>query len=399
MPSYWLAAILAALHPSKHNKDRTSNYLQFIEEYDFSKCRGIVTLRDISWFERRNNITVNVYSLDNDDETIIPLKVSLRKEKSVNLLLFRDHYYCITNFSRFLGSAHGSRRHYCYFCLYGMREEKVLNKHIEYCKSRDAQRVQLPRTGNIVFSQFEKMLKILFIVYADFETFVQGVEHDPAVRTFQYQSFEACSYSYIIVDWKQNIVNEKLYRGKDAAKNFLCSIIEDYKWVKETLAFSFKPLGMSDEDELAFKAATHCHICEDPFDENESRVRDHDHLDGKFRGAAHVKCNVNYRHTSKLPIVFHNLKNFDAHIIVQALETHMFRNVHVISHSIEKFIAMMMDDLVFIDSFAFLSSSLDNLAKTLTKEQKQPFFEPFFEKDKIPHLLEKGALPYEYIDT
>ena len=395
----FIFSVLAYLHPVKKNKDRPSNYTQFLEEYDFSKCHGMVTLKDISWFEKRNNITVNVYSLDNDNKTIIPIKVSKKRVKYVELFLYKEHYYCITSFSRFVGAAHGFRRHYCYFCLHGLKTEESLERHISYCENLDAQRVQLPKFGNIKFTHYEKMLKAPFVVYADFETFVKSDEYDESANTFQYQHFEASSFSYVIVNWNGEIVREKLHRGENAGKKFLQSMMEEYNWVRDNLKSSYKPLNLTKNEEDIFQSSKHCHICEEELMDDQIRVRDHDHLTGAFRGAAHTWCNINYRYTSKLPIVFHNLKNFDSHLIVDALEVNMFKNINVIPHNIEKFIAMMFDELVFIDSYAFLTSSLDTLSQNLSDEQKKPFFKPFFKDDEIELLLKKGALPYEYLSS
>ena len=40
------------------------------------------------------------------------------------------------------------------------------------------------------------------------------------------------------------------------------------------------------------------------------RVRDHDHMTGLYRttGPAHNECNINYKFTGKIPVVFHNYK-------------------------------------------------------------------------------------------
>ena len=47
------------------------------------------------------------------------------------------------------------------------------------------------------------------------------------------------------------------------------------------------------------------------------KVRDHCHVTGKFRGAAHNKCNLKLRIPKKLPIIFHNLQGYDGHIILK----------------------------------------------------------------------------------
>ena len=57
---------------------------------------------------------------------------------------------------------------------------------------------------------------------------------------------------------------------------------------------------------------TRCSICNILFEEDE-RVRDHCHFTGKYRGAAHVKCNLDY---SFIPVFFHNRRKHDAHLTI-----------------------------------------------------------------------------------
>ena len=52
------------------------------------------------------------------------------------------------------------------------------------------------------------------------------------------------------------------------------------------------------------------------------KVRDHDHFDGSYRGAAHSKCNFKLKldienKKIKIPIFLHNFTNYDSHLIVQ----------------------------------------------------------------------------------
>ena len=47
------------------------------------------------------------------------------------------------------------------------------------------------------------------------------------------------------------------------------------------------PLIMRPEDETTFKQDTVCSICLEQFDQKETKVMDHDHISGAFRGAAH----------------------------------------------------------------------------------------------------------------
>ena len=47
---------------------------------------------------------------------------------------------------------------------------------------------------------------------------------------------------------------------------------------------------MSEEDEENYNNTNTCWICEKNIEED--KVRDHFHIKGKFRGAAHKECNL-----------------------------------------------------------------------------------------------------------
>ena len=63
-----------------------------------------------------------------------------------------------------------------------------------------------------------------------------------------------------------------------------------------------------------YKRSTICHICFKPFNSKEPKVRDHCHHTGHYRGSALSLCNLRYRIPSYIPVVFHNLSGYDAHL-------------------------------------------------------------------------------------
>ena len=75
-----------------------------------------------------------------------------------------------------------------------------------------------------------------------------------------------------------------------------------------------KNLIMTEEEEHLFQESNNCWICKKLID-NDEKVRDHCHVTGKFRGASHWNCNINFQITKKRPMIFHNLKDYDSHLI------------------------------------------------------------------------------------
>ena len=77
------------------------------------------------------------------------------------------------------------------------------------------------------------------------------------------------------------------------------------------------------EDKHNYHKATKCHICGiDGFvegDKKKMKVRDHCHLSNRFRGAAHAECNRNYQILKFIPVIFHNLSSYDAHLFIKKI--------------------------------------------------------------------------------
>ena len=71
---------------------------------------------------------------------------------------------------------------------------------------------------------------------------------------------------------------------------------------------------MPAEEKERFQLSNTCWICDRLFDVGDDKVRDHCHITGKYRGAAHWSCNINLKLTKKILVIFHNLKQgYDSH--------------------------------------------------------------------------------------
>ena len=68
-----------------------------------------------------------------------------------------------------------------------------------------------------------------------------------------------------------------------------------------------------------YKKSKKCYICFKLFTGKNPKVRDHCHYTGRYRGAAHSNCNLQYKIPSYSPIIFHNLSGYDAHPFTKEL--------------------------------------------------------------------------------
>ena len=111
----------------------------------------------------------------------------------------------------------------------------------------------------------------------------------------------------------------------------------------------------------------------------------------------------------KIPEVFHNLRSYDSHLIMQLIgeiaknhnkkgeEQHL--KIDAIPNNVEKYMAFMLGNhLNFIDSFQFMSSSLDKLVSYLPTELLKYTSEEFT-GDKLSLMSQKGVYPYYYMDS
>ena len=100
-----------------------------------------------------------------------------------------------------------------------------------------------------------------------------------------------------------------------------------------------KNLIMSEEEEQEFQLKNICSICEKLIDHDEEKVRDHCHVTRKFRGAVHRDCNINLQFNKKVPVIFHNLRGHDSHLIFDELENFDVKT-DVIPDGLEKYMEL-----------------------------------------------------------
>ena len=129
-----------------------------------------------------------------------------------------------------------------------------------------------------------------------------------------------------------------------------------------------KVLAMTKENNKCFENSNKRQICDNEYFDGDVKVRDHCHVTKKYRGSAHRDCNINVRLSHKIPVVFHNLKIYDSHVIMEELGK-LNLKINVVPNGLEKYMSLYINNqLSFIDSLQFLSSSLDGFVKNLAKD-------------------------------
>ena len=124
-----------------------------------------------------------------------------------------------------------------------------------------------------------------------------------------------------------------------------------------------KNLIMTEKEEYLFLQSNNCWICKKIIDNEDEKLEITVILQVDLEVV--LIGIVNFQLTEKIPLIFHNLKGYDSHLIV--FELHKFNlKVNVIPNVLEKYMAFFLGrDLVLIDSMQFMISSLDKLAKNL----------------------------------
>ena len=141
-----------------------------------------------------------------------------------------------------------------------------------------------------------------------------------------------------------------------------------------------KPLTSSEKRN--YGKSKKCHNCLKPFSAKDHKVRNHCHYTSKYRGPAHRICNLNYKIPNYIPVIFHNLSGYDAHlffkesgkdtnelgVIAKNREDYIIFSTDVTVDTYMDKDGMMKDKTIqlrFTDSFKFVGSSLETLTNDL----------------------------------
>ena len=423
--------ILRYLYP----KEKDGRYLKDLRKYEFSlNTKGLafpLKLKDITKFEKLNPEIPGINVFSNDGKTIYPLRMTERDCKNTIDLFFHEedgnsHYSLIKNFHRLIKSqitkSKDGKIFICKRCFTHFTKEELLEKHIKYCSNNQTVAVKMPKPKSYLhFKNYYKQIPIPFVVYGDFECFTKTMNsctpNPKESYNYNYQKHEPSGFCFYVKSIVPGIhikpiIYTKNSEDENIAKIFVEKIAEVTKSIYNDFYCRPKPLRLTSEEQKLFEQAKTCHICSCQL--KNDKVRDHCHFTGKYRGAAHNKCNLMCKKPRVLPVIFHNLQGYDAHLFIEQLAK-LEGKLDCIPSTEEKYISFSKTikvgeykhisgkilpinfEIKFLDSFKFLQTSLANLVSNLSADDFYNTKHVF--KKNTSLLTRKGVYPYDYVSS
>lgn len=400
-----------------------------------------VSKRDISIFLKLNpNLNISINILIHDGKDTFPYLINQGKgDRIINLLMVPtsdqstlksiNHFVVIKNLDRFLSKTYSKKarqisyenKFYCVSCFTGFSSKNIRDKHFKLCRLHQSvvETVPEPENNKITFKKVENSHMQDLVAYLDFECELKNISENCdkcfTIRCKCDESYtrkeniqNAICYAFVIVNRDNEILHESVYAGENAGDRFLDELLElENIWIRKYLSDFCEMVTLSDKEKKAYDDASHCYLCMNPFSADDHKVRDHNHRDGCFLGAAHNSCNLRRRRQNKLKIFIHNGSSYDFHFLVKSLGKRDVRNLYVLPFNTEKFRMIKFNSFVFLDSLAFLQASLASLSEELYKSgHDYPIIKQTdlvlksedgcVDEEKLSMLLQKGFFCYDY---
>ena len=370
-----LWCLIAYLHPAKDHSYRVINYNKpkYIDEiklpngvtppYDYYHLKKIQELN-------KDKVLFNVFNLIKK-KTINPVLINHNDSKGCNILFWDNHYFLYNDVSFLLRK---STKHKCYPCLkccVSFRTEDALNKHLEMCNNTG--RRTFHKDEYLKFDKFHYKNRVPFAMYYDFECIIKYGKHLPIACGLYLRS----DYPDILEDKYEGYCGEKVVEWFVERVDYYNKLFKDI--------FS---INIPMKEETITPLYSICYYCNEEM--GEDVVRDHDHLNGKFRGYAHNKCNLQAKNNI-VPMYAFISSNYDNHLFITKLAKKT--RVKVLTKTDENYISIDMGYVKALDMFRFFHPlSLDAISKTLSNEE-------CITLNKYGLERRKGIFPYEWFDS
>ena len=384
----FLWAVLAAIYRLENHPERVSQYRQYENQLNFDGIEFPVQADEVIFrrFERQNP-AIALCIMEWRNHRPSPIYVTDKEvaegRQMIDLLLISDgenqHYCWVKNLSRLVAgrTKNHNKSFICRWCLLHVTQQKEIHdNHLEICrgikKNPQADRMPTEKNGGNIykFKNWKRRMQVPYHIVADFEALARVLskeEINQLKKTHKIEEQEACSYLYVKVRYDGVYEPLKLYVGKNAAQRFITDMTKEALAIRKEYKEPVEMLPLTYQEEREHNNAIKCWVCKKIF--SGDKVKDHCHITGKYRGAAHKSCNLALQikpHQMHIPCMFNNLSGYDSHLIMQGIGAIECQDeIEAIPFNMEKYMAFKLGSLRFIDSQQFIKGSLDKLAANL----------------------------------
>ena len=426
-------AIISALFPAAKHSECLSSYVQYENSIDCRDLQFPVTPNQIPVFER-NNPTIAIHCLSYDTEkksfSILYLSPEMcERQHKITLLLLdspdgqKKHFVWVKNLSRLIAAeyTHRERHHVCLSCLQVFSSKRVLDEHTPNCRIHSPQQCVYPQgdKAKLSFVSHHTEFPFDFYLVGDFEVFLKPGDDTNAGETQQQQTIVSAHVPsgfclYRVSPHEEFYTPPFTYSGGDTMEKFFDRVFEEANTISDILSRDVPMSPLSRNEQAEHDRATVCRNCKVAFSSQNPKTRHHSHVTGRYLFPACCNCNLalkprrcRSREDYLVPVVFHNL-NYDAHFALQFFRKEYteyktrsgktaYADVEVIPLNGERNLLIRIANVVFVDSFQFLATSLDNLVKIMRKSGLENFAHTakHFGHEEI--FYQKGIFPYDYM--
>ena len=281
--------------------------------------------------------------------------------------------------------------------------ENALMIHKEKCGSDNICTIRTSSDSHIYWKKkhFHRNV-IYFRIYADFEADNEIDNFNIGNKTTNIYKQNPILNGYKLISELEDVLKSDYYESHLGYTNVDWFVKEVIKLENE-MAFYFKntkkDIIMAEDDEEDFDNNNIFSYCEKEIISD--KVTDHCHLTGKYRGPAYNVCNINVtqQQSNIIPLILHNFIIYDCHMFFKKLVDSKNDKVKFkfLSKTNEEFISVTYGCIRFVDSYRFLSDSVDKLVTSLDQEDFATLKKEF--PGKWQYLNKKLAYPYQYFSS